>query len=78
MELDVNIAAHDLLWRRMSLTTKKAYVESYGAGRAELVKNEAQRLVESGYAVRSGTNFDLTPAGKELYKKMTMICKKSE
>lgn len=45
MELDVNIAAHDLLWRRKSLTTKKAYVESYGAGRAELVEKEVQRLV---------------------------------
>ena len=78
MELDVNIAAHDLLWRRMSLTTKKAYIESYGTGRTELVEKEVQRLVESGYAVRSGTDFDLTPAGKELWKKMTMVCKKSE
>ena len=58
--------------------TKKAYRESYGAGRAELVEKEVQRLVESGYATRNGSDFDLTPTGNELLKKMTMICKKSE
>ena len=27
----VNIAPHDLLWRRVSFTTKKTYRESFGA-----------------------------------------------
>ena len=78
MEIDVNIAAHDLLWRLMSLGTKKAYREAYGAARDELIKNELQRLIEAGYAVKSGGDVELTSAGKELYKKMTTICKKSE
>ena len=78
MEIDVNIAAHDLLWRIMSLGTKKAYREAYGAARDALVNKELQRLVETGYVVRSGNNVELTPAGKDLYKKMTTICKKSE
>lgn len=78
MEIDVNIAAHDLLWRIMSLGTKKAYREAYGAARDALVNKELQRLVEAGYVVRSGNDVELTPAGKDLYKKMTTICKKSE
>jgi hypothetical protein len=78
MEIDVNIAAHDLLWRIMSLGTKKAYREAYGAARDALVNKEWQRLVEAGYVVRSGNDVELTPAGKDLYKKMTTICKKSE
>ncbi len=78
MELDTNKREHDLLWRRMSLATKKAYQESYGAARNALVHNEVQGLVTSGYAVFNGTSFTLTPAGKELYTKMTAICKKSE
>jgi len=78
MEIDVNIAAHDLLWRVMSLRTKKAYREAYGAARDALVNKELQRLVEAGYVVRSGNDVELTPAGKDLYKKMTTICKKSE
>ena len=48
MEIDVNIAAHDLLWRIMSLGTKKAYREAYGAARDALVNKELQRLVETG------------------------------
>ncbi len=78
MEIDINRPEHDLLWRRMSLMTKKAYRESYGAARDTLVKNEVQDLVASGYAVCSGADFTLTPAGEGLYKKMTTTCKKSE
>jgi len=37
MEIDVNIDAHDLLWRRMSLASKQAYIKSWGALRDELV-----------------------------------------
>jgi hypothetical protein len=78
MEIDVNIAAHDLLWRLMSLGAKKAYREAYGAARDELINNELQRLIEAGYAVKSGSDVELTSAGTDLYKKMTTVCKKSE
>ena len=78
MEIDVNIEAHDLLWRRMSLVTKKAYRETWGAARDDLVEKEVQNLIESGYAVHSGDGFELTLAGKKLYTKMMAICKKSE
>ncbi len=78
MEIDINISAHDLLWRRMSIMTKKAYRESFGAARDTLVENEVQDLVASGYAIFSGAEFELTPAGTELYTKMRAVCKKSE
>jgi len=78
MELDINIVAHDLLWRRMSLTTKKAYRESFGTSRKELLEREMQRLIDAGYATKVDADFALTPAGHELYKKMMSVCKKSE
>ena len=78
MEIDINIEAHDLLWRSMSLGIKKAYRESYGVARDQLVDKEVQRLIEAGYVVKSDKGVELTPAGKELHRKMTMICKKSE
>jgi ribosomal protein S19E (S16A) len=78
LEIDVNIEAHDLLWRSMSLGTKKAYRESYGVARDQLVDTEVQRLIEAGYVVKSDKGVELTPVGKELRKKMTTICKKSE
>ncbi len=78
MEIDVNKPAHDLLWRRMSLMTKKAYQESYGAARDTLVTTEIHDLVTCGYAELNGTDFTLTPAGEALYTKMTAVCKKSE
>jgi len=78
MEIDVNIKAHDLLWRSMSLGAKKAYRDSYGPTRDELVEQEVRRLIEGGYAMKTGVEIELTPGGEELYKKMTSICKKSE
>ena len=78
MEIDVNVKAHDLLWRSMSLGAKIAYRESYGAARDELVDQELRRIIEAGYATRRDSEIDLTPAGEDLYKKMTTICKKSE
>jgi ribosomal protein S19E (S16A) len=78
MEIDVNVKAHDLLWRSMSLGAKKAYRESYGVARDALVDTEVQRLIEAGYVVKSDNDIELTPAGKELLKTMTTICKKSE
>ncbi len=78
MEIDINKPAHDLLWRRLSLMTKKEYRESYGAARDTLVKKEVQDLVTCGYAVLSGVDFTLTPAGEALYTKTKAICKTSE
>jgi len=78
MELDTNIVAHDLLWRRMSLMTKKAYRESFGASQKELLEREIQRLIDAGYATKIDADFELTSAGHELYKKMRSVCKKSE
>jgi predicted transcriptional regulator len=78
MEIDVNIAAYDLLWRIMSLGAKKVYREAFGTARDEFINNELQRLIERGYVVKDGNDVELTSAGKDLYKKMTTICKKSE
>jgi coproporphyrinogen III oxidase-like Fe-S oxidoreductase len=78
MEIDIDIAAHDLLWRSMSLGTKKVYRGAFGAARDAVINNELKRLIEAGYVVKSGSDVELTSAGKELYKKMTSICKKSE
>lgn len=78
MEIDVNLKAHDLLWRSMSLGAKKAYRESYGTARDALVDQELRRITGAGYAMKRGSDIELTPAGEELYKKMTTICKKSE
>ena len=78
MEIDVNIPAYDLLWRSMSLRAKKAYREAYGVARDTLINNELQRLIDAAYVIKSGSEVELTSAGKDLYKKMTTICKKSE
>jgi predicted transcriptional regulator len=78
MEIDIDIAAHDLLWRSMSLGTKKVYRDAFGAARDAVINNELKRLIEAGYVVKSGSDIELTSAGNELYKKMTSICKKSE
>jgi hypothetical protein len=82
MELDVNIDAHDLLWRRMSLASKQAYVKSWGALRDEIVEKEVARLIESGYAIQRDkqrdNDLELTPEGRALYKKMTTRCPKTE
>lgn len=78
MEIDVNIDAHDLLWRRMSLASKQAYIKSWGALRDELVEKEVARLVEAGYVVQRDNDLELTSEGKALYKRMTTRCPKTE
>ena len=78
MEIDVNIDAHDLLWRRMSLASKQAYIKSWGALRDELVEKELARLIEAGYAVQRDNDLELTSEGKALYKRMTTRCPKTE
>jgi len=69
MELDVNIDAHDLLCRSMSLADKQAYVKSWGTLRDKLIEKEIVRLVEAGYAVKRDDTLELTAEGKTLYKK---------
>jgi hypothetical protein len=78
MEIDVNIDAHDLLWRRMSLESKQAYIKSWGASMDELVEREITCLIEAGYAVQRDGNLELTPEGRALYKRMTTRCPKTE
>ena len=78
MDIDVNIEAHDLLWRRMSIRDKQKYVKSWGALRDEIVEGEITRLVGGGYAVQHGNDLELTSEGKVLYKRMTTRCPKTE
>ncbi len=78
MEIDVNVVAHDLLWRRMSLRRKQEYIKSWGALRDTIVKDEITRLVDDGYTVQRGDNLELTSEGIILYKRMTSRCPKTD
>jgi predicted transglutaminase-like protease len=78
MEIDVNIVAHDLLWRRMSIRRKQEYVKSWGALKDKLVKEEMARLIDDGYAIQHDGNIELTAEGNALYKKMTSRCPKTD
>jgi hypothetical protein len=78
MEIDGNIEAHDLLWRRMSIASKQEYIKSWGALRDEIVEKEVARLIEGGYAIQHGNDLELTSEGKVLYKRMTTRCPKTE
>ena len=69
MEIDMNVRAHDLLWRSMSIGAKKAYRESYGVARDALVDQELLRIIEAGYATKSGSDIELTPVGKSCTRK---------
>ncbi len=78
MEIDVNVVAHDLLWRRMSLRRKQEYIKSWGALRDTIVKDEIARLVDGGYTVQRDDNLELTSEGIILYKRMTSRCPKTD
>ncbi len=78
MEIDINIIAHDLLWRRMSIRSKQEYIKSWGALRDEIVEKEMARLVDDGYAVKHNDDLELTSEGNALYKRMTSRCPKTE
>jgi len=78
MEIDINIVAHDLLWRRMSIGRKQEYVKSWGALRDEIAEEEMARLIDDGYAVKHDDDFELTSEGSALYKRMTSRCPKTE
>jgi coproporphyrinogen III oxidase-like Fe-S oxidoreductase len=78
MEIDVNIEAHDLLWRRMDLARKQEYVKSWGALKDKIIEEEVARLIEAGFANQHGSDLELTSEGKVLYKRMTTRCPKTE
>ena len=78
MEIDINIIAHDLLWRRMSVLRKQEYVKSWGALKDKIVEEEMARLIDDGYAVLHGNDLELTSPGKALYKRMTSRCPKTD
>jgi coproporphyrinogen III oxidase-like Fe-S oxidoreductase len=78
MEIDINIVAHDLLWRRMSISRKQEYVKSWGALKAEIIEKEMARLIDDGYAVQHGDDLELTAEGNALYKRMTSRCPKTD
>jgi hypothetical protein len=59
MEIDINIVAHDLLWRRMSIRRKQEYVKSWGALKDKLVKDEMVRLIDDGYAIQHDDDLEL-------------------
>lgn len=78
MEIDINIIAHDLLWRRMSIGRKQEYVKSWGALRDKIVEEEMARLIDDGYAILHDNDLELTSKGTVLYKRMTSRCPKTE
>jgi hypothetical protein len=78
MEIDINIRAHDLLWRRMSIGRKQQYVKSWRALRDKIVEEEIKRLVDDGYAVQGDDDLELTAEGDALYQRMKSRCPKTE
>jgi hypothetical protein len=78
MEIDINIAAHDLLWRRMDIRRKQEYVKSWGALREKILEEEVTRLIKGGFAIQHDNDLELTPEGKVLYKRMTTRCPKTD
>lgn len=78
MEIDINIIAHDLVWRRMSIGRKQEYIKSWGAFRNKIVEEEVARLIDDGYAIHHDNDLELTSEGKALYKRMTSRCPKTE
>jgi hypothetical protein len=78
MEIDINIVAHDLLWRRMSIGRKQEYVKSWGALKAEIIEKELARLIDDGYAIQRDGDLELTAEGNALFKRMTSRCPKTD
>ena len=78
MEIDVNIEAHDLIWRRMDLARKQDYVKSWGVLKDKIIEEEVARLIEAGFAIQYGSDLELTSEGKVLYKRMTTRCPKTD
>jgi coproporphyrinogen III oxidase-like Fe-S oxidoreductase len=78
MEIDINIVAHDLLWRRMDIRRKQEYVKSWGSLKAEIIEKELARLIDDGYAIQHDGDLELTAEGNVLYKRMTTRCPKTD
>jgi hypothetical protein len=78
MEIDINIVAHDLVWRRMDIRRKQEYVKSWGALKAKLMEDEVGRLIDDGYAIQRDGDVELTSEGNALYKRMTSRCPKTD
>ncbi len=78
VEIDINIKAHDLMWRRMSIGRKQEYVKSWGSLRDKIVEEEMARLIDDGYAILHRNDLELTSEGNALYKRMTSRCPKTE
>jgi predicted transcriptional regulator len=72
VDLDVNIKAHDLLWRLMDPAIKKRYTESFGAKKSQLVDSEMAKLVESGLILEKENRYELTSKGHSLYDLLTI------
>jgi len=71
MDLDVNIKAHDLLWRLMNGAIKKRYTESYGERKTQLVDSEMAKLVKSGFIFEKDNRYELTSKGHSIYNLLT-------
>ncbi len=71
MKLDINKEAHDLVWRLMSPTNKKRYLENFGSLQAEMLDREINRFVNDGYLKRTDSDVELTPKGLSLYQQLT-------
>ncbi len=71
MEIDINLEAHDLLWRLMPSTAKTRYTDSFGVKRDEIVETEMAKLCASGLIVKNDDAYELTSKGRELYKLLT-------
>ncbi len=78
MEIDINITAHDLLWRRMSIGRKQEYTKSWGALKDKIAEEEMARLIDDGYAVQHTDELELTLEGNALYKRMISRCPKTD
>ena len=71
MDLDVNIKAHDLLWRLMDPAIKKRYTESFGAQKSQLVDSEMAKLVKSRLIFEKDNRYELTAKWHSLYNLLT-------
>jgi predicted transcriptional regulator len=71
VDLDVNIKAHDLLWRLMDPAIKKRYTESYGERKSQLVESEMEKLVKSGLIFEKDNRYELTSKGHSIYNLLT-------
>jgi predicted transcriptional regulator len=71
VDLDVNIKAHDLLWRLMDPAIKKRYTESFGARKSQIVDSEIAKLVQSGLVFEKDNRYELTSKGLSIYNLLT-------